>query len=87
MFSFFLLAIQFSSFIWVLIWAKVSERIGKQNVYYLGAGFFVLALMGMFFLQPGAGGGDFPPGGHGGDRHLGGIPGAVEHGAGCDGIG
>ncbi len=53
LFSFLLLAIQFSSFIWVLIWAKVSERIGKQNVYYLGAGFFVLALMGLFFLQPG----------------------------------
>jgi GPH family glycoside/pentoside/hexuronide:cation symporter len=52
LFSFLLLAIQFSSFLWVLIWAKVSERIGKQNVYYLGAGFFVLALMGLFFLQP-----------------------------------
>jgi glycoside/pentoside/hexuronide:cation symporter, GPH family len=52
-FSFLLLAIQFSSFIWVLIWAKVSERIGKQNVYYLGGGFFVLALLGLFFLQPG----------------------------------
>jgi glycoside/pentoside/hexuronide:cation symporter, GPH family len=53
LFSFLLLAIQFSSFIWVLIWARVSERIGKQNVYYLGAGFFVFALMGLFFLQPG----------------------------------
>jgi GPH family glycoside/pentoside/hexuronide:cation symporter len=52
-FSFLLLAIQFSSFLWILIWAKVSERIGKQNVYYLGAGFCVLALLGMFFLQPG----------------------------------
>jgi glycoside/pentoside/hexuronide:cation symporter, GPH family len=52
-FSFLLLAIQFSSFIWVLVWAKVSERIGKQKVYYLGAGFFVVALMGLFFLQPG----------------------------------
>ncbi|MGD0173403.1 MAG: MFS transporter [Anaerolineales bacterium] len=53
MFSFLLLAIQFSSFIWVLIWARVSDRIGKQNVYYLGAGFFVLALMGIFLLRPG----------------------------------
>jgi glycoside/pentoside/hexuronide:cation symporter, GPH family len=53
LFSFLLLAIQFSTFIWVLIWARVSDRIGKQNVYYLGAGFFVLALMGMFFLRPG----------------------------------
>jgi glycoside/pentoside/hexuronide:cation symporter, GPH family len=53
LFSFLLLAIQTSSFVWVLIWAKVSERIGKKNIYYLGAGFFVLALMGLFFLQPG----------------------------------
>ncbi len=52
-FSYLLLAIQFSSFIWVLIWAKVSDRIGKKNIYYLGAGFFVAALMGLFFLQPG----------------------------------
>jgi glycoside/pentoside/hexuronide:cation symporter, GPH family len=53
LFSFLLLTIQTSSFIWVLIWAKVSERIGKKNIYYLGAGFFVVALMGLFFLQPG----------------------------------
>jgi GPH family glycoside/pentoside/hexuronide:cation symporter len=53
LFGFLLLAIQTSSFIWVLIWAKVSERIGKKNIYYLGAGFFVLALLGLFFLQPG----------------------------------
>jgi glycoside/pentoside/hexuronide:cation symporter, GPH family len=53
LFSFLLLAIQTSSFIWVLIWAKVSERIGKKNIYYLGAGFFAVALMGMYFLQPG----------------------------------
>jgi GPH family glycoside/pentoside/hexuronide:cation symporter len=59
LFSFLLLAIQFSSFVWILIWAKVSERIGKQNVYYLGAGFFVVALMGLFFLQPGQVAGTF----------------------------
>lgn len=59
LFSFLLLAIQFSSFVWILIWAKVSERIGKQNVYYLGALFFVAALMGLFFLQPGQVAGTF----------------------------
>jgi GPH family glycoside/pentoside/hexuronide:cation symporter len=53
LFSFLLLAVQTSSFIWVLIWAKVSERLGKKNIYYLGAGFFALALVGMYFLQPG----------------------------------
>jgi GPH family glycoside/pentoside/hexuronide:cation symporter len=52
LFSFLLLAIQGSSFVWVLIWSKVSERIGKKNIYYLGATFFMLALMGMFALQP-----------------------------------
>lgn len=53
LFGYLLLAIQFSSFIWVLIWAKLSEKLGKQNIYYLGAGFFMLALLGLFFLQPG----------------------------------
>ena len=53
LFSFLLLAIQLSSFIWVLIWARVSDKIGKKNIYYLGAGFFVAALMGLYFLQPG----------------------------------
>jgi GPH family glycoside/pentoside/hexuronide:cation symporter len=53
LFSFLLLAIQFSSFVWVLIWARVSDRIGKKNIYYLGAGFFVVALLGLFFVQPG----------------------------------
>lgn len=52
-FSYLLLAIQFSSFVWVLIWTKVSDRIGKKNIYYLGAGFFMFALMGLFFLQQG----------------------------------
>jgi len=52
-FGFVLLAIQFSSFVWVLIWARVSERIGKKNVYYLGAAVFVPVLLGLFFIQPG----------------------------------
>jgi GPH family glycoside/pentoside/hexuronide:cation symporter len=39
--------------VWVLVWAKISDTIGKKNIYYLGAGFFVLALLGIFFLQPG----------------------------------
>lgn len=53
LFSFLLLAIQGSSFIWVLIWTRVSDRLGKKNIYYLGAMFFMAALMGIFFLQPG----------------------------------
>jgi len=52
-FGFVLLALQFSGFVWVLIWARVSERIGKKNIYYLGGTVFVLVLLGLFFIQPG----------------------------------
>jgi len=52
-FGFVLLTIQFSAFLWVLIWARVSERIGKKNVYYIGAVVFVLVLLGLFFVQRG----------------------------------
>ena len=53
LFGFLLLAIQVSSFVWVLIWARVSERIGKKNVYYLGGTIFMAVLLGLFFIQPG----------------------------------
>ena len=52
-FGFLLLAIQFSSFTWVLIWTRVSERIGKKNVYYVGGAIFVAVLLALFFVQPG----------------------------------
>jgi len=52
-FGFLLLAIQFSAFVWIVIWARVSERIGKKNVYYAGGAVFLLVLMGLFFVQPG----------------------------------
>jgi GPH family glycoside/pentoside/hexuronide:cation symporter len=55
-FGFVLLAIQLSSFVWVLIWARVSERIGKKSVYYVGALVFMLVLLGLFFVQPGQSG-------------------------------
>jgi GPH family glycoside/pentoside/hexuronide:cation symporter len=53
LFGFVLLAIQFSSFAWILIWARVSERIGKHGVYYLGITVFVLVELALFFVQPG----------------------------------
>ena len=53
LFGFLLLAIQVSSFLWVLIWTRVSGRIGKKNVYYLGGSVFMVVLLGLFFIQPG----------------------------------
>ncbi len=52
-FGFLLLALQFSSFVFMLIWARVSERIGKKAVYYLGTLVFVLVLLGLFFVPRG----------------------------------
>lgn len=48
-----LLALQFSAFVWVIIWGRVSERIGKKAVYYIGAVIFMAALLGLFFVPKG----------------------------------
>lgn len=48
-----LLALQFSAFVWVIIWGRISERIGKKAVYYVGAVIFMLALLGLFFIPKG----------------------------------
>ncbi len=52
-FGFLILAIQFSSFIFMLIWSKVSQRIGKQGVYYIGITIWILVCLLLFFVQPG----------------------------------
>jgi GPH family glycoside/pentoside/hexuronide:cation symporter len=53
LFGFLLLVIQVSAFVWVLIWARVSERFGKKAVYYAGGLIFMAVLLGLFFVQPG----------------------------------
>ncbi len=53
LFGYVLLSLQFCSFIWILIWARLSERLGKKNIYYLGGTAFMVALLGLFFVQPG----------------------------------
>lgn len=52
-FGLILLALQFSAFVWVLIWTRVSGWLGKQLVYYIGAAVFVAVLIGLYFVQPG----------------------------------
>jgi GPH family glycoside/pentoside/hexuronide:cation symporter len=52
-FSYLLLTIQVSAFIWIVIWARVSEWVGKQTVYYVGGIFFVLALLGLYTVGRG----------------------------------
>jgi GPH family glycoside/pentoside/hexuronide:cation symporter len=48
-----ILAVQVSAFVFLLIWSRISTRIGKQRVYYYGMGFWVLVSIALFFVQPG----------------------------------
>jgi len=52
-FPFLIVSVQLSSFVFLLIWARVSQRLGKQRVYYIGMTFCVVVLSVLFFVQPG----------------------------------
>ncbi len=52
-FGFVLLALQFCAFGSLLVWTRISGRIGKQRVYYIGGVIFLFALLALFFVQPG----------------------------------
>ena len=52
-FQWLLLALQFGSFFFLLIWSRVSQRIGKQKVYYIGTAFWVVAGILLFFVPAG----------------------------------
>jgi len=47
------LAVQVSSFLFLLLWARVSRRIGKQSTYYIGMTFWIAVEIALFFVQPG----------------------------------
>ncbi len=47
------LAVQVSSFLFLMLWARVSQRLGKQNTYYLGMAFWIVVEILLFFVQPG----------------------------------
>jgi len=53
MFGTLVLALQVSSFIWVLIWTRVSAKLGKKQVYYIGMGAWVLVSILIFFIPQG----------------------------------
>jgi GPH family glycoside/pentoside/hexuronide:cation symporter len=52
-FGILILGVQISAFIFLLIWAKVSQRIGKQNVYYIGMSVWIIVSIFLFMVQPG----------------------------------
>jgi len=52
-FGFLILALQLSAFVSIGVWSRLSERLGKKNVYYAGAALFTLTLLALFFVQRG----------------------------------
>ncbi len=52
LFGMLIMAVQLSAFVFVLIWTRISQRIGKQNVYYIGMSFWILVSIVLFFVQP-----------------------------------
>ena len=52
-FQWLLLLLQFGSFFFVLVWARLSERLGKQRVYYLGTAFWLAAALLLYFVPRG----------------------------------
>jgi GPH family glycoside/pentoside/hexuronide:cation symporter len=47
------LAVQVSAFLFLLVWARVSQRLGKQKTYYVGMTFWIVVEVLLFFIQPG----------------------------------
>jgi glycoside/pentoside/hexuronide:cation symporter, GPH family len=48
-----ILAVQVSTFVFVLIWGRVALRLGKQMIYYLGMSAWVVVGIALYFVQPG----------------------------------
>ncbi|MCC7361218.1 MAG: MFS transporter [Anaerolineales bacterium] len=55
LFGYVLIALQLSAFVCLLVWTRISARIGKKAVYYLGGTIFVLVELGLFLVRPGQG--------------------------------
>jgi GPH family glycoside/pentoside/hexuronide:cation symporter len=46
------MSLQLSIFAFLLVWSKVSQRIGKRHVYFLGASLWIVVELALFFIQP-----------------------------------
>ncbi|KAB8332458.1 MFS transporter [Scytonema tolypothrichoides VB-61278] len=48
-----LLAVQGTAMSMLFVWTAISRRYGKQAVYYMGMSLWMIAQVGLFFVQPG----------------------------------
>lgn len=47
------LVVQGTALVMLFVWSAVSERVGKKATYFMGMGLWIIAEIGLFFLQPG----------------------------------
>jgi glycoside/pentoside/hexuronide:cation symporter, GPH family len=48
-----ILAVQGTALGMLSVWNRISQRVGKKVVYFMGTGFWIIAQAGLFLLQPG----------------------------------
>ncbi|MEH1869096.1 MAG: MFS transporter [Nostoc sp.] len=48
-----LIAVQGTALLMLFVWGALSKKIGKKIVYFMGMSLWILAAIGLFFLQPG----------------------------------
>ena len=47
------IAIQGTALLMLFVWGALSKRVGKKAVYFMGMFLWIIAAVGLFFLQPG----------------------------------
>jgi glycoside/pentoside/hexuronide:cation symporter, GPH family len=47
------LTVQGTSMVMLFVWTAISNRLGKKAVYFMGMSLWIIAELGLFFLQPG----------------------------------
>lgn len=53
-FTILVIGVQVSAFIFVLIWGRLSQHLGKQQVYYIGMSIWIIVEVALFFVPRGA---------------------------------
>lgn len=48
-----LFGLQFSIFVFILVWGYLSRRLGRKKVFYLGVSVWIAVQIALFFVQPG----------------------------------
>jgi glycoside/pentoside/hexuronide:cation symporter, GPH family len=48
-----MIGVQGTALVMLFVWSYLSKKIGKKAVYFMGMILWILAAMGLFFLQPG----------------------------------